>query len=177
MQESLDYTPRPFDLQSLSSDASATSTPPRLSDTPTSLTLSATLISSLNQLTNAFEAAKLDDPLDPDVLRKEAIFRKFQRDIGMASSLGGGAEVEIDEGEEGGIAAEEAHQSFVALLEKSIAEKEGTLRVIQHDHEETIRRLSQAHEETIRKMTQDREETNRRMVQDIAAMVREERSQ
>ena len=78
MQEATDYTPRPFDLQSLDSGASGASTPPHH---PTSLTLSASIAASLNDLTAAFDAVRLADPLNEDLKRKESILFTFQRDI------------------------------------------------------------------------------------------------
>jgi len=187
------------DLLSLNGSDSGAATPSH----PSSLSLKVTLISALEQLTSAFHQVRLSAPDDRESQRQEQLLLEFKREVlseaycsSASPSLCNASAptpictkcVQAEEEkantesiEASRVASLEAARevtlrSFNETLDKALAQKDETLRILQHDHEETIRRLMQSHEETIRHMTHEREESNRRMVSDIASLVKQERA-
>ncbi|KAI5479823.1 hypothetical protein MNV49_002635 [Pseudohyphozyma bogoriensis] len=152
------------DLLSLDSQSS--------SPTPCSdLSLGATLIANLAQLTSAFEIARLEDPTDTTLKRQQGLLEKFKEELfggGKEGGSGGSADVGKAEGGCACVRKDEVVEvclfqltrqsearaaglnELIADLNQRLNEKEETMRILQHDHEETVRRLMQGHEETIR---------------------------
>ncbi|KAK4701101.1 hypothetical protein P7C70_g5137, partial [Phenoliferia sp. Uapishka_3] len=176
MSEATEYTPRAFDLQSLDSDASNTSTPAR-SSSPAALSPVDNLIASLAQLSTAFQAARVANPKDEDLERKEGLLTHFRENMSLHYDAAEQPQT-VASGELGQTSEKcncrdlgelmhaqnlrhddnlrvrkhpptiqrlnshslfPMYQQFNTTLQEALREKDATLRIMQHDHEETIR--------------------------------------